>query len=326
MLYLHIASAVLAILGFGAHISLKRGVRYHFLELGDRWRTSKRKALAHPLAVTLVVGGGLSLLVVLLPLLSLRQSNVPVVAIDENPLGASQSVLAHEGFLEAADLSRSDTCGEAGCHPDITAQWEESVHRLSSFNNPFYRRSVEAMVERSSVEAARWCASCHDPVVLFSGAFGHEESLDMDVWTAHEGITCLSCHAVEGLRDVRGNGRYVIGKPDEYPFARAEGGLGKWLHTKLIRTKPEPHRQAMLKPLHQTQEFCGTCHKVGIPPEVNNYKWKRGQNEYDAWHASGTSGNTVRSFYLPPETQTCTSCHMPLVCQASYSFCPRFHL
>jgi len=69
----------------------------------------------------------------------------------------------------------------------------------------------------------------------------------------------------------------------------------------------------MLKPAHQTMEFCGSCHKVGLPPEVNNYRWKRGQNEYDAWQSSGTSGNTVRSFYLPEKPQTCIDCHMPQV-------------
>jgi hypothetical protein len=76
--------------------------------------------------------------------------------------------------------------------------------------------------------------------------------------------------------------------------------------------KPEPHRRAMLKPMHRT-EFCGTCHKVGIPPEVNAYRWRRGQNQYDNWHNSGASGNIARSFYLPPKAKNCTDCHMALV-------------
>ncbi|MFQ5572467.1 MAG: tetratricopeptide repeat protein, partial [Rhodothermales bacterium] len=31
------------------------------------------------------------------------------------------------------------------------------------------------------------------------------------------------------------------------------------------------------------------------------------------WHKSGTSGNTVRSFYLPASPVTCIDCHMPLL-------------
>ena len=45
---------------------------------------------------------------------------------------------------------------------------------------------------------------------------------------------------------------------------------------------------------------------------MNNYRWKRGQDEYDAWHASGVSGNTVRSFYVPDSGTNCMTCHMPL--------------
>ena len=224
--------------------------------------------------------------------------------------------MAHERYLNDDDLGRSESCGQAGCHPDITAQWEQSAHRFSSFNNPYYRKSIEALVERGGNDPARWCASCHDPLVLFTGRFEDEVVLDMDHPTAQAGLTCLSCHAVEALRDVRGNGRYHLAAPDEYPFARATDGTRSWVHNTLLRAKPGPHRDAMLKPVHLTAEFCGTCHKVGLPPNVNNYRWKRGQNEYDAWQNSGTSGNTVRSFYLPEVPKTCVDCHMPHVASA----------
>src|SRR6185437_4088067 len=36
-------------------------------------------------------------------------------------------------------------------------------------------------------------------------------------------------------------------------------------------------------------------------------------NEYDAWQASGVSGQGARSFYYPPKSQNCRDCHMPLV-------------
>ena len=312
ILWLHLITVATTVLGFVVHVSMKRGVRYHFLDWGKSWKEGRHRVLRHPLTITLLSGLALSALVVVVPWLSSRHA-VYVETGAANPLASSQSILAHEGFLNDDDLARSASCGQAGCHPDITAQWTESAHRFSSFNNPYYRKSIEAMVERKGNAPTRWCASCHDPVVLFTGRFGDDVPLDMDHWTAQEGLTCLSCHAVEALRDLKGNGRYVISAPDEYPFARVEGGLGQWLHNKLVRAKPEPHRDAMLKPMHRTLEFCGTCHKVGIPPDVNSYRWKRGQNEYDNWHNSGTSGNTVRSFYLPDEPKTCIDCHMPPV-------------
>lgn len=312
VLWLHIITAVTSILFFIVHISLKYGVKYHFLEWGHTWKQGTGQFTRHPLSITVITGISLSVIIAAFPMLG-GTSQVYVADESQAELMLSQSGLAHDGYLDDLDLSRSESCGEAGCHPDIYDQWQESVHKFSSFNNPWYRKSIEVLVERKGNEPAAWCASCHDPQVLFTGRMTADMPIDMDHWTAKEGLTCLSCHAIEGLRDVKGNGRYVIGKPDEYPFARAEDGMGKWLHTKLIKTKPEAHRDAMLKPVHKTDEFCGSCHKVGLPPEVNHYKWKRGQNQYDSWFASGVSGNTVRSFYLPPAPVACASCHMPLV-------------
>ena len=310
VLTLHVVTAATSVLGFALHVSLKRGQRYRFLLLEGL--SQRAQLLRHPLALTLGAGLVVSVAFFAVPWLK-RPQPVYVQTGEDNPLRSSQALLAHEGFLKEAALSGSKTCGQAGCHPDIYAQWEASAHRFASFNNPYYRRSIEYMLERRPVEAARWCASCHDPVVLFSGRFGHRMPLDTTHWTAHEGLTCLACHAITGLRDLRGNGRYVIAEPDEYPFARSTTALGQWLHRQLILARPEPHRQAMLRPVHRTEQFCSACHKVGLPPDVNYYRWIRGQNEYDAWQMSGVSGNTVRSFYLPSRPRTCIDCHMPLV-------------
>ncbi len=333
ILWTHIVTAVTSVGGFILHVSLKRGVRYHFLQWGDRWKQGPTAALRHPLSLTALGGAVLVAGFIVVPWATTRTGvfvqeappgEAAVEGADEEgavlsyaaaltavPLAQSQSVIVGEELLPDEALAGSARCGQEGCHPDIYTQWSESMHRFSSFNNPWYKKTIEAMTAEIGAEPARWCASCHDPVVLFAGRFD-EAPVDMDHWTAHEGLTCLSCHAVEGLRDVRGNGRYAIAAPDEYPFARAEEGLGRWVHNVLVRAKPEPHRQAMLKPVHKTPEFCGTCHKVGIPPEVNSYRWKRGQDEYDNWHNSGVSGNIVRSFYLPEAPSNCVSCHMPL--------------
>ncbi len=312
ILHLHVAAVFSTIGAFGLHVSMKRGVRYQFLE----WRTGLKegwlRALRHPLSVTVLAGCAVMILVVATSWAN-RGGRVFSNAVEGDPLSSAQAILAAPDYLEDHELDGSETCGQAGCHPDVAAQWEASAHRFSSFNNPYYRKSIEAMVERSGNDPARWCASCHDPLVLFTGRFADHVALDLDHPTAQAGLTCLSCHAITSLRDVKGNGRYVISAPDLYPFARSEGGAGKYLHDALIRAKPGPHRAAMLKPMHVTSEFCGTCHKVGLPPNVNNYRWKRGQNEYDAWQSSGTSGNTVRSFYLPSEPKNCVDCHMPLV-------------
>ena len=310
VLALHIITTVSGVLGFIAHVSLKQGVRFHFLSWSVLWKSSLGEAVKHPLSIILIAGIVVSAFFFVSFWLDSRTPRF-VETGEDNVLFPGQAVLAHQGFLEDVDLGRSESCGQAGCHPDILEQWKASAHRFSSFNNQYYRASIERLEEQKGTAVTRWCASCHDPLVLFTGRM--QETIDMEHPTAHAGLTCMACHAVEGLRDVKGNGRMVMAKPDEYPFARSEDPLRKWLHNKLVRSKPEPHRRAMLKPVHRTAEFCGTCHKVSIPPEVNDYRWKRGQNQYDSWHASGVSGNTVRSFYLPAQAKTCFDCHMPLV-------------
>lgn len=58
-------------------------------------------------------------------------------------------------------------------------------------------------------------------------------------------------------------------------------------------------------------EFCASCHKVHLDRPVNDYRWFRGFDDYDAWQASGVSGQGARSFYYPATTKSCIDCHMP---------------
>ena len=54
-----------------------------------------------------------------------------------------------------------------------------------------------------------------------------------------------------------------------------------------------------------------TCHKVSLDAPINDYRYIRGQNEYDNWHDSGVSHNAARTFYLPKDSKSCQDCHMP---------------
>ena len=219
-------------------------------------------------------------------------------------------------FIPAEVLQNDAYCLE--CHADIHHDWSQSVHRFSSFNNPAYLASViqtrEFSMERDgTVTASRFCAGCHDPVPFFSGQFNDPE-YDMENHpTATAGVTCTVCHAITHINSVRGNADYTIEEPIHYPFAASGHPVLSWVNRQLVKAKPEFHRKTFLKPLHQSPEFCGTCHKVHLPEELNEYKWLRGQNHYDAFWLSGVSGHGVTSFYYPPVAEVnCNGCHMPL--------------
>ena len=223
---------------------------------------------------------------------------------------------ASGGFIPERALMNDAYCVD--CHADIHSRWAYSAHRFSSFNNPAYSFSVqqtrEKAYERSGdVQASRFCAGCHDPVVFFSGAFDDPE-FDVDQPAAHAGITCTSCHAITHVNSPRGNADYTIEEPQHYPFAFADSGFLQFVNHQLVKAKPELHKRTFLKPLHTTAEFCGACHKVHLPEELNHYKFLRGQNHYDSHLLSGVSGHGVASFYYPPQAEpNCNGCHMDLL-------------
>jgi hypothetical protein len=205
------------------------------------------------------------------------------------------------------------------CHQDAHDRWSKSAHRFSSFNNPVYAASVKetrkVVLERDgTLQASRWCAGCHDPVPLFSGAFDRVDFDDTNDPSAQAGLTCVACHAITAVNSTRGNGDYTIEQPEHYPFAFSSRSWLRYVSRQLIKAKPSFHRQTFLKPFHRTTEFCSTCHKVHIPEDVNRYKpFLRGQNHYDSFLLSGASGHGTRSFYYPDRAQPrCAGCHMPL--------------
>ncbi|MCH2133559.1 MAG: hypothetical protein MK116_07400 [Phycisphaerales bacterium] len=225
-------------------------------------------------------------------------------------------------FIRPEVLQNDEYCLE--CHADIHDSWMHSVHKFSSFNNPAYLASVKetrevAMERDGTVNASRFCAGCHDPVPFFSGAFNDPDYDMVHDPTAHAGITCTVCHSISHVNSPRGNADYTIDEPQHYPFAFSDNPVLSWVNKQLVKAKPEFHKKMFLKPLHESDDFCGTCHKVHLPPELNDYKWLRGQNHLDSFRLSGVSGHGVESFYYPPVAEVnCNDCHMPLMASTDF--------
>ena len=245
-----------------------------------------------------------------------RRWNVEGPESGEQYFFPSLSRTATGDFIPASVLANDRYCLE--CHEESHRTWEVSAHRFSSFNNPPYRFAVEetrrvAQARDDDVHASRFCAGCHDPVPFFSGRFDNPDFDGANDPTGQAGITCTVCHAITHVNSVRGNGDYTIEEPIHYPFAFSDNGALRYLNEQLVKAKPELHKRTFLKPLHRTAEFCGACHKVHLPEELNDYKWLRGQNHYDSYHLSGVSGHGIQSFYYPEVAESnCNGCHMPL--------------
>ncbi|MFK8028931.1 MAG: tetratricopeptide repeat protein [Gammaproteobacteria bacterium] len=251
-----------------------------------------------------------------------RQWNVEGPATGEQYFFPSLARTASGKFIPEKALMMDSYCQQ--CHADTHESWKDSMHHVSSFNNPAYLFSVRgtramSMERDGNVQAARFCAGCHDPVPFFSGAFDDPNFDDVNHPTAHQGITCTSCHAITNINSVRGNADYTIEEPLHYPFAYSDKPMLQSINRLLVKAKPEFHKKTFLKPLHKSTEFCGTCHKVHLPEELNKYKWLRGQNHYDTFLLSGVSGHGATSFYYPEQAHSnCNQCHMKL--EASSDF------
>jgi Flp pilus assembly protein TadD len=217
------------------------------------------------------------------------------------------------GIIPATFFMTSDSCGR--CHTEIYEEWKSSAHHFSSFNNQWYRRSIEYMQDVVGTKPSKWCAGCHDHAVFFNGRFDRPIKPQIDTPEAQAGLTCTSCHAIVHVGSTMGQGHFDVEYPPLHDLAASNQPLLRFVHDQLTYIDPKPHREIFLKPFHtdQTPEFCSTCHKVHLDVPVNAYRWFRGFNDYDNWQASGVSGQGARSFYYPAKPLMCADCHMPLV-------------
>ena len=215
--------------------------------------------------------------------------------------------------IPAKYFMQSQACER--CHSDLYKQWYSSAHHFSSFNNQWYRKSIEYMQDVAGVKSSKWCAGCHDPALLFSGMFDTPIKQIENTPAAQAGLSCMMCHSIVQVKSTMGQGDFVLEYPKLHELAASENPLVRAVHDFMVKVNPEPHRRVFLKPFmrEQTAEFCSGCHKVHLDVPVNRYRWIRGFNEYDNWQASGVSGQGARSFYYPANPKNCADCHMPML-------------
>ena len=260
-----------------------------------------------------------------------KTDSMKLLAIPPSDVNKIRQEVTEQGFATSVKIG-AEKCER--CHADIVDQWASSAHRFSSFNNPFYVATLEYLrntpvvpnefvdkhltkfglpKEATGKVKSRWCAGCHDPLIQLSGRMVGE--IDKGSVEAQGGLICLSCHAIKEIPGHTGNGNYVWNDQfkDSYIFSGVASGPGATLHDTYLKANPERHMADMLKPFYRKAEYCATCHKVALEPPLNDYRWLRGQNEYDNWHNSGVALNAARTFYLPPKARQCQDCHMPLV-------------
>jgi len=248
----------------------------------------------------------------------IKNPSLPPATMDGEGDGPSGAFFPSSAQVYGTDkipskfFMESESCKR--CHEDIYNQWQSSAHHFSSFNNQWYRKSIEYMQDVVGTKPSKWCGGCHDPAVLYAGKMDTPIKQIVHQPEAQAGLGCMMCHAIADVKSTMGQGDFHLEYPKLHELAASKNPVIRYLHDEITKLNPEPHRRVFLKPFmrDQTAEFCSSCHKVHLDVPVNHYRWIRGFNEYDNWQASGVSGQGARSFYYPPKPQQCADCHMPL--------------
>lgn len=223
----------------------------------------------------------------------------------DRPFAPSLARTSTGRAIDPQSLAGSETCGTAGCHEQIVAEWLPSAHRYAAMDTVF-QAIQKVMAQQNGPESTRYCGGCHDPISLFSGT----KNIFVENLTGlagyKEGVSCLACHAIRET-DIRGNANYTMSQPREYLWQWDAGGPGRIARDFLIRAYPGEHAK-LSKRMFKTPEYCAACHKQFIDQEVNRVGWVQLQNQYDNWAAShwNVKGDARR-------TVECRECHMPLV-------------
>src|SRR5581483_9037481 len=139
----------------------------------------------------------------------------------------------------------SDSCKR--CHEDIYNQWYSSAHHFSSFNNQWYRKSIEYMQDTIGTKPSKWCGGCHDPAVLYAGLMDTPIKQIVHRPEAQAGLGCMMCHSIANVKSTMGQWDFYLEYPKLHELAATRNPVARALHDFLVKLNPEPHRRVFLK-------------------------------------------------------------------------------
>lgn len=204
------------------------------------------------------------------------------------PAGASSS----ENAFKPDQFIDPETCG--GCHDEILAQWQGSMHNLSH-KDPVYTRVAkffrQGLTDAGQIEEAESCVKCHTPVGYVTG-FPQKLSDDLSQIQKipAQGIQCDYCHVAVDVTRMYNNGLVLSpGQGEDNPGVK---------HGPFDDAEPDFH-DAAFSQLHTDSKICGTCHNVkhmafGTDLETTYTEWE----------------NSPYNSPVPEKHVPCQGCHM----------------
>lgn len=234
-------------------------------------------------------------------LVSLGSEPLPSHSSPLNDTVAKQDTGAsyHKAILRENQFPSADTCKT--CHPKHYEEWSVSPHAYAQMS-PIANAMNGKMQLLTNGTIGDFCMRCHSPVSM-----ALNEPLFMSNMDRHpasrEGITCVSCHRIDG------NFGKVVGR-----FALTEGSIVDPVKgptgnsnlknviksddyrvvTNLDERGRKIHGDAEKDPFMSASDFCASCHDVNL---VNNMRLEETFSEFKNSPAAARG-------------ETCQDCHM----------------
>jgi tetratricopeptide (TPR) repeat protein len=222
----------------------------------------------------------------------------------ESPFLPSNAMTVNGQFINPRSVLTAEYCGH--CHQEAYHQWRQSVHS-NSFRQPWYLKNVNMLIAEKGVQFSRHCEGCHNPIALFSGDLS--QGMPKKRPFEDEGITCSVCHAIQST-DTTGTGSYVMAVPAVLVDEKG-APVTRPVTDSEILGHLDRHKQAVMRPLLKTAEFCAACHKATITRSLDDYKFLRAFTVYDEWQGASFTKQSPLPFYRKDTVSTCQTCHMP---------------
>jgi hypothetical protein len=201
-----------------------------------------------------------------------------------------------KGGLDPDLLQPSQSCAQSGCHVGPYRQWHGSSHRFAS-QNVAYLRSSEAFVARRGRDAEMFCATCHNPLAVATGAYARRDWSGIQAY-AREGVSCEGCHLRTSPPAEYGRFSAYFRTPPDTPF--------RWdpehpdlddLRRDYLNLDSFFHRKKYFDEYIHTAEMCAACHgEHHVDLEGNQIIMF---DEYDGWKRSALEERGI----------TCQKCH-----------------
>jgi tetratricopeptide (TPR) repeat protein len=222
----------------------------------------------------------------------------------ESPFLPSNAMTVNGQFINPRSVLTAEYCGH--CHQEAYHQWRQSVHS-NSFRQPWYLKNVNTLIDEKGVQFSRHCEGCHNPIALLSGDLS--QGMPKKRPFEDEGVTCSVCHAIQST-DTTGTGSYVMGIPAVLVDEKG-APVTRPVTDSEILGHLDRHKQAVMRPLYKTAEFCAACHKAAITRSLDDYKFLRAFTVYDEWQGASFTKQSPLPFYRKDTVSTCQTCHMP---------------